>query len=170
MEIRRVQYILPACVHPFFFWELLAHRAASVPAGIIVDRDTAAVFAYTDIDTKGARLAVHDVVCGFLLHRGQFMGSFISRVKVVKNILDGIITAHDAPPCCPSNGLRIPRRVLLLTCRYTSVERGSTWPRRDWIYLISTPLSNKWLAKLWRQAWEDTRLVMPARFALALKN
>lgn len=38
------------------------------------------------------------------------------------------------------------------------------------MYLMSVPLSNRWLARLWRHAWEETRRVIPASLALFLKN
>lgn len=143
MKVWGVQYILPAGIHPFFPRELLTHRTTPVPAGIIMDGNTAAVLADAYIDTKCAGFAVHDVINCFLLCRRQFMGFLIVRIKAVKHILYRAVFAHDPPPSKTSKGLRIPSSVLLLTCRYTSVERGSTWPRSDWIYLISTPFSNK---------------------------
>jgi hypothetical protein len=38
MEVRSVQHIFPACVHPLFLRKFLAHGAAPVTAGIIMDR------------------------------------------------------------------------------------------------------------------------------------
>ena len=143
MKVWGVQYILPAGIHPLFLRKLLAHRTAPVPAGIIMDGNTAAVLADAYIDAKCAGFAIHDVINCFLLCRRQFMSFFIVRIKAVKHILYRAVFAHASPLFETSKGLRIPSSVLLLTCRYTSVERGSTWPRSDWIYLISTPLSNK---------------------------
>ena len=37
MEVRRIQDIFLTHVHPLFFWESLAHGAAPVSAGIIMD-------------------------------------------------------------------------------------------------------------------------------------
>ncbi len=111
------------------------------------------VYRYQEFDSElhifikskphSAGFAVHDVINCFLLCCRQFMGFPIVRIKAVKHILYRAVFAHDPPPSKTSKGLRIPSSVLLLTCRYTSVERGSTWPRSDWMYLISTPLSNK---------------------------
>jgi hypothetical protein len=143
VEVWRIQYIFPAGVHPLFLWELLAHGTAPVTAGIIVDRNTAAVFTDTDIDTECTGFAVPDVINCFSLSCREFMGFRVLRIKAVEYILNCTISAHDSPPFGSSKGLRMPRSVLLLTCRYTSVERGSTCPRRDWIYLMSTPFSNK---------------------------
>lgn len=138
-----VQHILPAGIHPLFLQKLLTHRTTPVPAGIIMDGNTAAVLADAYIDAKCAGFAIHDMINCFLLCRRQFMSFLTVRIKAVKHILYRAVFAHDPPPSETSKGLRIPSSVLSLTCRYTSVERGSTWPRSDWIYLISTPLSNK---------------------------
>ena len=143
MEVWCIQYIFPSGIHPFFLWELLAHGAAPVAAGIIVDGNTAAFFTHTYVNAKSACFAVSDMISRFSLSRREFMGFRVLRIKTVEHILNCTISAHDAPPFGSSKGLRMPRSVLLLTCRYTSVERGSTCPRRDWIYLMSTPFSNK---------------------------
>ena len=45
MKIWGVQYIPPAGIHPLFLRKLLTHRTTPVPAGIIMDEDTAAVLA-----------------------------------------------------------------------------------------------------------------------------
>ena len=59
---------------------------------------------------------------------GGVLENLARGLKSVKYILNGYstFTTHDLPPLGSSKGLRMPRRVLLLTCRYTSVERGST--------------------------------------------
>ena len=150
MEVWRFQYIFPTGVYPLFLWELLAHGTAPVAAGIIVDGNTATVFAYAYVYSKGASLALPDMISSLSLNCGKLMMLLVFKVKLIKYILNGngAFAFHDSPLSGLSKGLRMPRSVLLLTCRYTSVERGSTCPRRDWIYLMSTPFSNKWLAKL----------------------
>ena len=115
MKIRRFEHILPACVHPFFFWEFLTHGTAPVTTGIIVDRNAAAVPTHADINTKSTCLAVHDVIGSFSLDRGEFMRFFVRRIKSVEHILDRIMVPHDLPPFGSSKGLRTPRRLLLLT-------------------------------------------------------
>ena len=62
MEVWRIKYIFPTRIHPLFLRKFLAHGAASVTAGIIMDRDTAAVLTDTDVDTEGTGLAVNDVI------------------------------------------------------------------------------------------------------------
>jgi len=69
MEVWCIQYIFPACVHPLFLRKFLAHGAAPVTAGIIMDRDAAAVLTDADVDTESTGLAVHDVVSCFSLNR-----------------------------------------------------------------------------------------------------
>jgi hypothetical protein len=105
--------------------------------------NAAAVFAYTYVYPKGTSLAIHDVISGFSLNCGKYMTFFIRRIKAIEHILNCAAVPHDSPPLGSSNGLRIPRRLLLLTWIYTSVDFGSTCPSNAWIYLISTPFSNR---------------------------
>ena len=88
MEVWSIQYIFPAGIHPLFLWKLLAHGTASVTTGIVMNRNAAAVFTDTDVDTEGARLAVHDVISCFSLSRREFMCFHVIREKTVKDILD----------------------------------------------------------------------------------
>jgi hypothetical protein len=115
MEVWRIQYIFTTGVHPLFLRELLAHGAASVTAGIIMDRDTAALFTDADVYTKSPGFTVHDVISRLPLSCRQDMLFFIGRVKTVKDILNSTFAAHASPPSGMSNGLRMPRSVLLLT-------------------------------------------------------
>lgn len=80
-----------------------------------MDRNTAAVFAYADVYSKAAGLTVHDVIRDFPLCRGQLVGAFVGRIKAVENVLDRAVCTHTAPPLGWSKGLRMPRRLLLLT-------------------------------------------------------
>jgi hypothetical protein len=98
MEVWRIQYIFPAGVHPFFLRELLAHGTASVTAGIVVDRNAAAVFADTDIDTECTCFAVPDVISCFSLSRREFMCFHIVGIKAVEYILDCTFSTHVSPP------------------------------------------------------------------------
>jgi hypothetical protein len=98
MKIWCFEHILPACVHPLFFWEFLAHGTAPVTTGIIVERNTAAVLAHADIDTKSTCLAVHDVISCFSLNRREFMSFLILRIKSIEHILDCTKIPHDSPP------------------------------------------------------------------------
>jgi hypothetical protein len=102
VEVWRIQFIFPAGVHPLFLWELLAHGTAPVTAGIIVDRNTAAVFTDTDIDTECTGFAVPDVISCFSLSRREFMCFHVIRVKTVKDILDCTFSTHASPPLCRS--------------------------------------------------------------------
>ena len=126
MKVWCIQDILSAGIYPLFLREFLAHGTTPIPAGIIMDRNAATVFTYAYVYTKGTCLAIHDVISGFSLNCGKFMTFFIRRIKAIEHILNCAAVPHDSPPLGASKGLRMPRRVLLLTCRYTSVERGST--------------------------------------------
>jgi hypothetical protein len=98
-----------------------------------VNGNAATIFTYAYVYSENAGLAIHDVISNLSLSRGKLIAFLVNRIKAVKYILDGCwtFTVHDSPPSGSSNGLRMPRRVLLLTCKYTSVERESTCPRRD---------------------------------------
>jgi hypothetical protein len=114
MEVWRFQYIFPTGVYPLFLWKLLAHGTAPVTAGIIVDGNTAALFTHTNVDAKSTCFAVPDVISHLPLSCRQDMLFFIGRVKTVKDILNSTFAAHASPPSGMSNGLRMPRSVLLL--------------------------------------------------------
>jgi hypothetical protein len=108
-----------------------------------VDRNAAAILTYADVDAKCTGFAVPDVISHFSLSYGKFMSSLILRIKTIEYILNCTFVPHDSPPCGSSKGLRMPRRLLLLTWIYTSVDLGSMWPSSAWIYLMSTPFSNR---------------------------
>ena len=59
--------------------------------------------------------AIHDVISGLSLSGRNTMCGFKRWIKTMKNILNRTILTHDSPPFGLSNGLRIPRSVLLLT-------------------------------------------------------
>ena len=67
MKIGGIQNIFFAGVDPFELWKFLAHRAASVSAGIVVDLYTTALFAYAYICAQLSGLAIHDTECSFFL-------------------------------------------------------------------------------------------------------
>ena len=109
------------------------------------------VFTYTYIYAKGSCFTVHYVINSFSLRGREFMSFHILWIKAGKYILDCTVILHDSPPFGLSKGLRMPRRLLLLSWMYTSVDLGSMCPSSAWIYLMSAPSSNRWLAKLCRQ-------------------
>ena len=80
-----------------------------------MDGYAAAVLAYAYIHTKGTGFAIHDVISGLSLSGRNTMCGFKRWIKTMKNILNRTILTHDSPPSGLSNGLRIPRSVLLLT-------------------------------------------------------
>jgi hypothetical protein len=115
MEVWRFQYIFPAGIYPLFLWKLLAHGTAPVTAGIIVGGNTATSFTHTDVDAKSTCFAVPEVIGCFSLDCRQKVLLFELRIKTVKDILDCTFSTHASPPFGASKGLRMPRRVLLLT-------------------------------------------------------
>ena len=83
MEVWRFQYIFPTGVYPLFLWELLAHGTAPVAAGIIVDGNTATVFAYAYVYSKGASLALPDMISSLSLNCGKLMMLLVFKVKLI---------------------------------------------------------------------------------------
>lgn len=67
MEVRRVNDFFPAFVHPDFPGEGLAVGAVAVAAGIMMEFCMSAVATDADVAAKSARLAGHQIVCGFAL-------------------------------------------------------------------------------------------------------
>jgi hypothetical protein len=98
MEVWCIQYIFPTGVHPLFLRELLAHGTAPVAAGIIMDRNAAAFFTYTYVNTKNAGFAVPDVIRYFSLSCRELMCFYIVGIKVVKDILNCTFSTHVSPP------------------------------------------------------------------------
>lgn len=70
VEIRRVDNLRPAPVHPDLLKDDLAVGAAAVAAGIIVEIHMPALGALADVISKLSRLAVQDGLSGFLLDIG----------------------------------------------------------------------------------------------------
>ena len=87
MKVWGIQYVLPAGINPFFPGEFLAHGTAPVPAGIIVDGNTAAAAADTYVNAESTCLAVHDVISCLPLQGREIMGLFKTVIKSVENIL-----------------------------------------------------------------------------------
>lgn len=90
MEIRGVNDLGPARVHPDFPGESLAVWTIAVTAGIIMELCMSAVVADGDVTAKSLRLTAHERVSGFALDMGQ--GGAIVEVIVIgkpENLLDG---------------------------------------------------------------------------------
>jgi hypothetical protein len=81
-----------------------------------MNRNASAVFADADVHAESTSFAVHYVISDFSLNAWDIIGFLVFSIKTAEYVLDSDFTpAHDLSPSGASNGLRIPRRVLLLT-------------------------------------------------------
>ena len=71
MEVRGINDLSPAFIHPYFGGEGLAVRAATVTAGVIIELDMSAIRALANITAEPAGLAVHDGMGRLALNIGE---------------------------------------------------------------------------------------------------
>lgn len=93
MEIRCVNDLSPAFIHPDFFQDTLAFGAVPVTAGIVVELCVPAVGALADVAAELTGLAVFYGTGSFSLDIRQAGSSlFIQHVRVFKNLADMVIS------------------------------------------------------------------------------
>lgn len=89
MEVRGVNDLRPAFIHPEFLLDGLAVGAVTVAAGIIMDFKVSAVGTDGSINAEGAGFAVENVEGSFLLDMGlEDTGSGIMLIRETPDLLD----------------------------------------------------------------------------------
>ena len=89
MEVRGVDDLSPALIHPEFFLDGLAVGAVTVTAGIIMNFKVSAIGTEGGIDAEGTGFAVDDVEGSFLLDMGlEDTGSGIMLIRETPDLLD----------------------------------------------------------------------------------
>lgn len=89
MEIRRVNDLGPAPVHPDFLFERLAVGTIAVAAGVIVDLCMPAVRAYADVAAESLGFAAHEGISGLALDMGLAVAAAVMPVGKAENLLYG---------------------------------------------------------------------------------
>lgn len=98
MEVRGINDFGPAFIHPEFFLNSLAVRAAAVLAGTVMDLEMPSFPALAFIVAESAGFAVHNGMGGFLLDTEN-----VERIREAlpakgKNLLDAGISHGEALP------------------------------------------------------------------------
>lgn len=95
MEIRGINHLSPAFIHPYFGGEGLAVRAAAVAAGVVIELDMSAVRALAGITAEPAGLAVHDGMGRPALDIGEENAGGRISVKRGSKYLPDLIITHE---------------------------------------------------------------------------